>query len=42
MEEKFNNHQNQWPEPVRFLSEGTGRIEVPYFDGSSPLSVFKF
>ena len=42
MEEKVNNYQGQRPEPVRFISEGIGRIETPCFDGSSPLSVFKF
>ena len=42
MEEKINNLQRQRPEPVRVVSEGQARIKPPCFDGSSPLSVFKF
>ena len=42
MEEKFNNLQSQRPEPVRVVSESTARIEPTCFDGSSPLSLFKF
>ena len=42
MEENINNLQSQRPEPVRVVSESTGRIKPPWFDGSSPLSVFKF
>ena len=42
MEEKINNLQSQRPEPVQVISESTARIKPPCFDGSSPLSVFKF
>ena len=42
MEEKINNQERQRPPPVRVGSEGNGRIKPPCFDGSSPLSVFKF
>ena len=40
MEEKINSLQSQRPEPV--VSEGHARIKPHCFDGSSPLSVFKF
>ena len=42
MEEKINNLHSQRPEPVRVVSERNARIKLPCFDGSSPLSVFKF
>ena len=42
MKEKINKLQSQRPGAVRVISEGTGRIKPPCFDGSSPLSVFKF
>ena len=42
IEEGINNLKSQRPEPIRIESEGTGKIKPPCFDGSSPLSVFKF
>ena len=42
MEEKINNLLRQRPEPVRVVKGSTARIKPPYFDDSSPLSVFKF
>ena len=42
MGEKINNLQSQRSEPVRVVSESTARIKPPCYDGSSPLSVFKF
>ena len=41
MEENINNLQRQPPEPVREVSESTGRIKPPCFDGSSPLFQFE-
>ena len=42
IEEKINNLQSQLPEAVWIVSEGSGKIKTPCFDGSSPLTVFKF
>ena len=42
MEEKISNLQSQRPETVRVVFESAARIKPPCFDGSSPLSVFKF
>ena len=42
MEEKINNLQSQRPKQMRVVNESTTRIKLPYFDGSSPLCVFKF
>ena len=42
IEEKINNLQRQLTKPVQVVSEGIGRMNPPWFDGSSPLSVFEF
>ena len=42
MEEKNNNLQNQRPKTVQVINVSIARIKPPCFDGSSPISVFKF
>ena len=42
MEDKINDLLSQRTEPVRVVLESTGGIKPPCFDGSSPLSIFKF